>query len=46
MTKVTSLLAKARSGLKFSFGVRASTEMEIWCVKGMYKLKIVSSENT
>ena len=44
MVKVTSLLAKAGSGLKFSFGVRASTEMEIWCVKGMYSLKLVSSE--
>ena len=23
---------------------RAWTEMEIWCVKGMYKLKLVSNE--
>ena len=46
MAKVTSLLAKARSGLRFIFGVRASTEMEIRCVKGMYRLKLVSSENT
>ena len=27
------------SGLGFSFGVRAWTEMEIWFVKGMYRLK-------
>ena len=46
MAKVTSLLAKARSGLRFSFGVRALTEMEIRCVKGMYRLKLDSSENT
>ena len=32
------------SGLGFSFGVRAWTEMEIRCVKGMYRLKLVSSE--
>ena len=42
MVKVTSLLVKARSGLGFSFGVRAWTEMEIPCVKGMYRLKLVS----
>ena len=45
MVKVTSLLAKAGSGLRFSFGVRAWTEMEIRCVKGMYRLKLVSCEN-
>ena len=45
MAKVTSLLAKAGSGLRFSFGVRAWTEMAIWCVKGMHRLKLVSSEN-
>ena len=45
MVKVTSLLAKAGSGLRFSFGVRAWTEMEIRCVKGMYRLKLVSSRN-
>ena len=45
MVKVMSLLAKAGSGLRFSFGVRAWTEMEIRCVKGMYRLKLVSSEN-
>ena len=35
----------AGSGLRFSFGVRAWTEMEIWSVKGIYRLKLVSSEN-
>ena len=51
MVKVTSLLAKAGSGLtkstepsRFSFGVRAWTEMEIWCVEGIYRLKLISSE--
>ena len=44
MVKVTSLLVKAESGLGFSFGVRTWTEMEIWCVKGMYRLKLVSTE--
>ena len=33
------ILVKAGSGLRFSFGVRAWTEMEIWCVKGMLKAK-------
>ena len=32
MVKVTSLLAKAGSGLRFSFGVRAWTGMEIRCI--------------
>ena len=45
MVKVMSLLSKAGSGRKFSFGVRTWTEMEIRCVKGMRKLKLVSSEN-
>ena len=45
MVKVTSLLAKAGSGLRFSFGVKAWTEMEIQCIKGMHRLKLVSSEN-
>ena len=35
----------AGSGLRFSFGVRARTEMEIQCVKGMCRLKLVSCEN-
>ena len=42
--KVTSLLVKAGSGVGFSLGVRAWTEMEIWCVKGMFRLKLISSE--
>ena len=41
VVKVTSLLAKAGSGLRFSFGVRAWTGMEIWYVKGIYRLKLV-----
>ena len=45
MVKVTSLIVKAGSGLTFSFGVRAWTEIEIWCVKGMHRLKLVSCEN-
>ena len=43
MVKVTSLIVKVGSGL--SFGVRAWTEKEIRCVKGMYRLKLVSCEN-
>ena len=34
-----------RLEVRLSFGVRAWTEMEIRCVKGMYRLKPVSSEN-
>ena len=45
MVKVMSLFVKAGSGLRFSFGVRAWTEMEIRCVKGMHRLKLVSCEN-
>ena len=45
VVKVMSLLAKAGSGLRFNFGVRAWTEMEIQCFKGMYRLKLVSNEN-
>ena len=44
VVKVRSLLAKAGSGLGFSFGARAWTEMEIQCIKGMHRLKLVSSE--
>ena len=44
MVKVTNLLVKAGSGLGISFGVRAWTEMEIRCVKGRYRLKLLSSE--
>ena len=42
--KVTCLLAKAGSGVGLSFGVRALTQMEIRCVKGMFRLKLISSE--
>ena len=45
MVKVTSLIVKAGSGLRSSFGVRAWTEMEIQCVKVMHRLKLVSCEN-
>ena len=45
MVKVTSLIVKAGSRLRFSFGVRAWTELEIRCIKGMYSLKLVSCEN-
>ena len=45
MVKVMSLLAKPESALGFVFGVRAQTEMKIWCVTGMCMLKVVSSEN-
>ena len=44
MIKVMSLHIKTGSGVRFSFGVGASTEMEILCVKHMYRLKVVSSE--
>ena len=44
MVKVTSLLIKAGSGVRFSFGVRAWTEREIRCVKGMYRLNVISNE--
>ena len=45
MVNVMSLLVKAGSGVGFSFGVKDWTEMEIQCVKGMYRLKLISSEN-
>jgi len=35
-----TLLIKIGSGHGFSFGVRTWTEIEIWCVKGMYVLKV------
>ena len=41
VVKVTRLLIKAGSGHGLSFGVRAWTEMEIRCVKGMCGLKVV-----
>ena len=45
MVKVMSLIVKAGSGLRFRFGVRAWTKMEIWCVKDMHRLKLFSYEN-
>ena len=44
MVKVTSLLINTGSGLGFSFAVRGWTEMEIWCIKCMFMLEVVSSE--
>ena len=41
MVRVTSLLIIAASALRFSFTVRALTEMKIWCVIGMHMLKVV-----
>ena len=38
--KVMSFLINAGSGLGFSFGARPWTEMEIWCVKRMFILKV------
>ena len=39
--RVTSLLIIAASALGFSFGVRARTEIKVWCVVGMHMLKVV-----
>ena len=44
MVKITSLLIETGSALGFSFGVRARTEMKIWCIKDMHLLKVVLSE--
>ena len=44
MVKITSLLIRAESTLRFSFGVSTQTEMNIWCVTGMCMLKVISSE--
>ena len=44
MIKATSQLIVAESALGFSFGVRAQTEMKIWCGQDMYALKVVSKE--
>ena len=35
----------AESPFRFSFGVRAWTEMKLWCYKGLYMLKVISKEN-
>ena len=39
-----SLLHNAGSRPGFSFGVKPWTEMEIWCIEGMFMLKLVLSE--
>ena len=44
MVELTSRLILPESAFGLSFGVRAQTEMKIWCIKGMCMLKIVSSE--
>ena len=36
MVRIMSLLIIAASALGFSFGVRAWTEMKIWCAVGMH----------
>ena len=41
---MVKVISQAGSGLGFSFEVRAWTEIEIWCVEGIYRLKLVSSE--
>ena len=41
-----SLMNGCGQSLGFSFGVRAWAEMEIWYVKGMFMLKVFSSEKT
>ena len=43
MVNVTSLIVKAGSGLRFSFGVRAWTEMEIQCVNTLHAEIIYTS---
>ena len=45
MAKVMSLLNLAENAPKCNFGVRAQTDMKIWCVEGVHLLKVVSSEN-
>ena len=44
MVKVTSLLIKAGTGVGYSFGVRALTEMKMWSIKDMHRLKVFSGE--
>ena len=41
--RVMSLLMDAESAIGLSFGVRTYTKM-IWCIKGMYRLKVVPHE--
>ena len=35
----------SESGHGFRFGIRAWTEMKVWCVKSMFMLKLVSEKN-
>ena len=44
MVNFTSLFIKPESALGFIFGVRAQTEMKIWCVTGMCMVKSVLNE--
>ena len=44
MVRVTSLFIVATSALWFSFGVRALTEMKIWCVENIHMLKVVGNQ--
>ena len=44
MVKVTTLSTLVQSLPGFSFEARGQAEMKIWCIKGMYMLKVVSSE--
>jgi len=37
---LSQLLHNPASALGFSFGVKAQTEMKIWCVVGMHMLKV------
>ena len=44
MAEVMCLLILAESAPGCGLGVRAQTEMKIWCVKDMHLLKVVASE--
>ena len=44
MAKVLSVCIVTASALRFSFGVRARTEINIRYVKGMHMLKVISNE--
>ena len=37
VVEVMGLLIEPESVLRFSFGVRAQTEMKIWCIKSIYR---------
>ena len=42
---MVKVLIKPESALGLSFGVRAQTEMKIWCITGMCILKVSSEKN-